>query len=268
MGAEGLRKEVDLLVLVCEEVVEFVVEHADDFGAFVADDTVRLFVVEDGDCEAAFVVGFVVEVNIAQVCEGAVQWVWGSVGSWDIFVRSCEAPAWLRIWISILLSQLGSKFELSFLPCGPRCQCTDVYGMMSSRPFSLRVIRVRCAANVSSQFWLKVKGRKLTPRAGVGDIEVVSIFLRWELSSRFPRDPVSEDRRLTFELPGFIGRVHPISNFSRVSCLRDVSISARKPSKCVEVAYSHVSCGGEWWCGDGKASDDACAERSCNGFGR
>lgn len=95
LGPEGLREEVDVLVLVCEEVVEFVVEHANDFGAFVADNAVCLFIVEDGDCKAAFVVGFVVEVNVAQVREGAVQWVGGSVGSRDIFVRGCEAPAWL-----------------------------------------------------------------------------------------------------------------------------------------------------------------------------
>jgi len=160
------------------------------------------------------------------------------------------------------VSQLGLKFESSFSPCGPRCQCTDVYVMMSSRPFSLRVIKVRCAASVSSQLLLKTKGRNLTPRAGVGDIEVVSVFLRWELSSRFPGDPVSEDRRLTLELSRFVGWNHPIGDFARVSCLRDVSIFARRLWYCAEVAYSHVSCGREWWCGDGKASEDACAERS------
>lgn len=72
LGAEGLREEVDLFVLVCEEVVEFVVEHANDFGTFVADNSVCLFVVENGNREAALVVGFVVKVNVAQVREGAV----------------------------------------------------------------------------------------------------------------------------------------------------------------------------------------------------
>lgn len=74
----------------------------------------------------------------------------------------------------------------------------------------------------------KTRDRKLTPRAGVRDIEVVSAFLRWELSSRFPRDPVSEDRRLALELSGFIGWVHPIGDFRRVSCLRDMSISCQE----------------------------------------
>lgn len=72
LGAEGLREEVDLFVLVCEEVVEFVVEHANYFGTFVADNSVCLFVVENGNREAALVVGFVVKVNVAQVREGAV----------------------------------------------------------------------------------------------------------------------------------------------------------------------------------------------------
>ena len=48
-----------------EEVVEFGVEHADDFAAFVADDGLALFVPEGWYGEASYVVriGFVVELT-------------------------------------------------------------------------------------------------------------------------------------------------------------------------------------------------------------
>lgn len=60
---------------------------------------------------------------------------------------------------------------------------------------------------------------KHTPRTRIGDIEMVSIFLRRELGTGLPRDPVPEDGLAAFELPRLVIRGNPIGDFSLVTGL-------------------------------------------------
>lgn len=99
-------------------MVEFMIEHSDDFTAFVADDFLLLFVVEGGDCEAAGVIGVTFEVDVSDVGEFGVEGVRDCVGSWEVFfVWGGESPAWKRkyqlvcksgmstIWMAVYLSR-------------------------------------------------------------------------------------------------------------------------------------------------------------------
>ena len=88
-------EEVDVFVILGQDRIEFGVEHADDFGGFVGDDGVSLFVPEGWHSETAFVGGVHGKVEVAQVgvfgmervgvCEVA-----GDVG---LFVFGDETPA-------------------------------------------------------------------------------------------------------------------------------------------------------------------------------
>lgn len=79
-------EEHDVAVLLREEVVEFGVEHADDFRAFVGDDRLVLFVVKRGHGEAARVVRVHTEVNVSKMCEVWVQGVGRDVLSRKFFI--------------------------------------------------------------------------------------------------------------------------------------------------------------------------------------
>ena len=62
-------KQINLLVLLWEQVVELRVEHADDFAGLIADYFVLLDVVERGNGEATRVIGVDVKVNLSQMGE-------------------------------------------------------------------------------------------------------------------------------------------------------------------------------------------------------
>ena len=106
------------------------------------------------------------------------------------------------------------------------CQCTLVYGMISSNPFNLRVMSVRCAIYstsapclTSTPFYLSLSGpdRKLTPRTSIGDIEMIAIPLRRELRARLSRDEVAKGRLSSFELS------RPVAGIDELRDLRCVS---------------------------------------------
>ena len=92
--AEIGGEEVDLAVLLRQEVVELVVEHADDLGRFVVDDRLVLLVVEGRHGEAAVVIGVHGEVDLAEVGEFWVERVWGDFLAGDVVGFGGEAPAW------------------------------------------------------------------------------------------------------------------------------------------------------------------------------
>jgi len=93
LGLEGFGEEVDFFVFLGQEVVEFGVEHADDFGGFVTDYLLSLFVVEGWHGEAALVGGVDGEVDFAEVGEFRMEGVLGDVFSGDVFAFLDEAPA-------------------------------------------------------------------------------------------------------------------------------------------------------------------------------
>ena len=93
---QGFRVELDVAVLFIDEVIKLGVEHADDLAALVADNSVLLLVVEDGDGEAAGVFLLGLEVDVAEVGEGFVAGygVGNDVVAGDVgFAFLDEAPA-------------------------------------------------------------------------------------------------------------------------------------------------------------------------------
>lgn len=113
VGAERRGVEVCVFVSRGESVVEGVVEHADDFGALqadsvasasalgvlfgqshlVADDRLRLLVIQRRDREAALVLRVDGEVDIAQMREIRVEGVRRDVVAGEVLVGGCEAPS-------------------------------------------------------------------------------------------------------------------------------------------------------------------------------
>jgi hypothetical protein len=100
LGLEVFGEQVDVFVLLVYEVVEFRVEHADDFGGFVRYDRLGFLVVECWDGEASGVVWVDGEVDVAEVCEVWVQGIWVRV-SWQGLVFGCEAPALVVLVFSL-----------------------------------------------------------------------------------------------------------------------------------------------------------------------
>ena len=114
VGAVGGGVEVDFLVMLREQVVELVIEHADDFRALervwvrwvlacgvrksylVANNLARLSVEENRDGETTAVVGVVGEVDITQVGEVLVQRVGNGVLARQVLVGSNEAPSYIN----------------------------------------------------------------------------------------------------------------------------------------------------------------------------
>ena len=93
LTSKFLGKQINGLVLLREQVVEFGVEHADDLAGLVADDFVLLDVVEGGDGEAAGVVGVDAEIYVAEVGDAFVDGVGGHTVAWSFAFRGCESPA-------------------------------------------------------------------------------------------------------------------------------------------------------------------------------
>lgn len=57
-----LRKQIQLLVLLGQKIIELIIEHAQDLTALIAHNLILLFVVKCGNREPAFVFGIDVEV--------------------------------------------------------------------------------------------------------------------------------------------------------------------------------------------------------------
>lgn len=72
LGLQILGQEIHFGVLVRKQVVEFMIHHADNLTALVADDRLLHFVVQRRHREAAGVVGLDVKVDVAEVGEGVV----------------------------------------------------------------------------------------------------------------------------------------------------------------------------------------------------
>ena len=54
--------------------------------------------------------------------------------------------------------------------------------------------------------------RPMRPRTRIRDIEMVSIFLRWELRAGLILNPVPEDRGLTFEFAALVVGRDPVED--------------------------------------------------------
>ena len=69
--------------------------------------------------------------------------------------------------------------------------------MISSRPLSLRVIKVRWAVRgIAALVYVDLvwgQEERRTPRAGVRNVEVITALLGRKLSARLSGDPVAED---------------------------------------------------------------------------
>lgn len=74
-----LWEELDLLVLLWQQLVEFMVEHADDLTGLIADNGLLLLVPESWDGEACRVVFIRSEIDVAQMSEILVQRIWGGI---------------------------------------------------------------------------------------------------------------------------------------------------------------------------------------------
>jgi len=134
-----LWKEFYLGILLRQNLVKTMIEHSDDLGGLVVHNTLLLLVVQSRHREAATIVLVVLEVDLADV---SVLWMYRiglSVRTRHLLVLCGESPAWS--------CQLPDEVDgRRSSPFSPICQCTEVYGMMSSRPFSLRTMSARCAA--------------------------------------------------------------------------------------------------------------------------
>ena len=164
---QGRGVEVDLAVLFGQEVVEFGVEHADDLAGFVVDDGFQLGVVEGGHGEAAFVLRVDLEVDVAEVGDALVDGVWGYVFAGEFLVGGCESPPFLEH-----LPVDGGEGD-DFLEA------------------------LQLAGDESA----------VGPGAGVGDVEMVSPFLRWELGAGLVGDEVAEGGLSSFEFSGLVGPI-------------------------------------------------------------
>ena len=199
--AEVLGVEDDVAILLGEQVVELVVEHADDLGGFVGHDGLVLFVVEGRDGKAAVVVRVDGEVDVAEVREVGVERVRGDLLAGDFVGGGDEAPAcnW-RVRAGVVVVVVVAV-RWSSVPLSSISQCTLVNGMMSSSPFSFLTIRVRWAGQPDVSLVSSESPRaKLTPWTRIADVEMVAILLRREFGAGFLRDPVSERGWLPLEL--------------------------------------------------------------------
>lgn len=59
----------------------------------------------------------------------------------------------------------------------------------------------------------------LTPRTGIRDIEMVTVFLRGKVRARLSGDPVPEDGLLTLEFTGLVVGIDPVGDLLRVASL-------------------------------------------------
>jgi len=71
-----------------------------------------------------------------------MNWVRGDVVAWcvTILFRGKSPPS-----IIVSMQQTRDK-DLHGVPFSPICQCTDVYGRISSKPFNFRTMRALWAA--------------------------------------------------------------------------------------------------------------------------
>lgn len=74
-------------------MVKGMIEHADDFTAFVVHDTLLLLVVESWDCETTIVILVVLKVDLPEVSEAFVKRIWSRVFAWNIFIGLREPPS-------------------------------------------------------------------------------------------------------------------------------------------------------------------------------
>lgn len=89
-----LGEEIDMFVLLLHEVVECVVEHADDLGGLVVDYSLLLLIVQRRDSEATLIVGVLLEVDVAEVDIVRMERIWCHVLARYIVFCSCKAPSY------------------------------------------------------------------------------------------------------------------------------------------------------------------------------
>lgn len=87
-----LREQDYVLIFLIDDVVKSRVHHPDDLCRLVADNLVRLLVVQRGHREAALVVWVLLKVDVAEMCVSVVQPV-RFRGAWDLLVGRGKAPS-------------------------------------------------------------------------------------------------------------------------------------------------------------------------------
>ena len=114
-GLEILGEKVNLFVFLGNDVVEFGVKHADDLAGLdvderlaesmcelcsfssaylIAHNLVLFDVVESRHCEAAFIVGADIEIDVSQMSKIWVDRIWCDIVSGNLLIRFRKAPTW------------------------------------------------------------------------------------------------------------------------------------------------------------------------------
>ena len=60
----------------------------------IADDLVLFLVVQRGDRKAPLVVWINIEVDVSEMGEILVDWIWGHIVPWQLLVGRCKTPAY------------------------------------------------------------------------------------------------------------------------------------------------------------------------------
>lgn len=162
LALEILRQQIHVLVLVCHQLIKLVVKHTNDLRTLIVHDPLRLLIVQSRHGEPSLVVRVLLKVDLAQVCEIRVLWVWDRVLAWDILPLFSEAPPLLQHLI--MHTREGD----------------DVFE-------ALELTHNQCA---------------MCPRTGIADVDVVAGFLCWELCAWLAGDEVAEGGLLTLEFAG------------------------------------------------------------------
>jgi hypothetical protein len=88
-----LREQVQLLMLVVQEVVKGIVEHANDLAALVADNALLFLVIQRWHSKTAFVVRVLLKVDVAQMREIGMDRIRCNTLAGKLLVCSREPPA-------------------------------------------------------------------------------------------------------------------------------------------------------------------------------
>lgn len=110
----------------------------------IAHNPLRLLIIEHRHRKPALVFRVLCKVDIAKVRIVRMQWVRGDIFTRQFLVGGYKAPAFTMLETCIIDRTYREEVTVPF---SPRCQCTEVNEMKSSRPLSFRVIKVRCAVS-------------------------------------------------------------------------------------------------------------------------
>lgn len=96
LTSQSLGQQIHAAILLVQQIVKHMVEHANDLTALIVDDAFLNLVVQSGDSETALVVWILLEVDVAEMCVGLVERVRSDVLARELLVARCKAPAWCQ----------------------------------------------------------------------------------------------------------------------------------------------------------------------------